>query len=96
MATTSKITNNSFNISGQFDEVTGGVVTNGLITYLDAGNATSYPGSGNLIKDLSGNGCDATVMGGVTYVANGAASYFNWSSTENDGNYLVGLLGKEI
>lgn len=96
MATTSKITNNSFNISGQFDEVTGGVVTNGLITYLDAGNATSYPGSGNLIKDLSGNGCDATVMGGVTYVANGAASYFNWSSTENDGNYLVGYMGKSL
>jgi hypothetical protein len=96
VATTSKITNNSFNISGQFDEVTGGVVTNGLITYLDAGNATSYPGSGKLIKDLSGNGCDATVMGGVTYVANGAASYFNWSSTENDGNYLVGYMGQSL
>jgi hypothetical protein len=96
VATSSKITPNAFNISGQFDEVTGGVVTNGLVTYLDAGSVTSYPGAGNIIKDLSGNGCDAMVMGGVTYVANGAASYFNWSSTENDGNYLVGYMGKTL
>ena len=96
MATSSKITPNAFNISGQFDEVTGGVVTNGLVTYLDAGSVTSYPGAGNIIKDLSGNGCDATIMGGVTYVANGAASYFNWSSTENDGNYLVGYMGTTL
>lgn len=35
------------------------IVTDGLIVYLDAGNIKSYPNSGTIWKDLSGNGFDA-------------------------------------
>ena len=34
----------------------GANVTTGLVVYLDAGNVTSYPGSGSTWYDLSGNG----------------------------------------
>lgn len=43
---------NANNIS----RVTGGVVTSNLILYLDAGNTSSYSGSGTTWTDLSGNG----------------------------------------
>jgi hypothetical protein len=43
------------------------IVTTGLVLYLDAGNPASYPGSGTTWTDLSGNGNDATLTGGVTY-----------------------------
>lgn len=35
--------------------ITSGVVTSGLILYLDAGNTSSYPGSGETWFDISGN-----------------------------------------
>ena len=31
------------------------IVTSGSILYLDAGNPASYPGTGNIWTDLSGN-----------------------------------------
>lgn len=40
-----------------------GVTTQGLIMYLDAGNSSSYPGTGNTWYDLSGNSNDATLNG---------------------------------
>lgn len=42
---------------------------NGLILYLDAGNATSYPGSGTTWYDLSGNNNNAVASGTPTYTA---------------------------
>jgi hypothetical protein len=38
----------------------GGIVTNGLVTYVDATNISSYPGSGTTWYDLSGNGNNFT------------------------------------
>ena len=48
---------------------TGGasVITAGLQLYLDAGNASSYPGSGTTWTDLSGNSRDGTLTNGPTY-----------------------------
>lgn len=43
------------------------VVTNNLVTYLDAGNVISYPGSGTTWTDLSGYGNNGTLVNGVTY-----------------------------
>jgi len=43
------------------------LITEGLVLHLDAGNITSYPGSGTTWYDLSGNGNDATLTNGVTY-----------------------------
>lgn len=45
----------------------GGVVTTGLQAYYDAGNASSYPGSGTTVYDLSGNSRTATLVGDIAY-----------------------------
>ena len=43
------------------------IVTNGLVLYLDAGNSKSYPRSGTVWTDLSGNGNNGTLTNGPTY-----------------------------
>ena len=43
------------------------VVTSGLVLYLDAGNASSYPGSGTTWTDLSGNGNNVTLVNSPTW-----------------------------
>ena len=47
-----------------------GIVTDGLKLWLDASNPASYPGSGTTWFDLSGNGNNGTMMGGVTPLSN--------------------------
>jgi hypothetical protein len=42
-------------------------VTNGLVLALDAANTQSYPGSGNIWRDLSGNGNDITLVNSPTF-----------------------------
>jgi hypothetical protein len=44
-----------------------GPVTNGLLLYWDAGNLDSYPGTGTIIYDLSGNGNNGTLYNGVGF-----------------------------
>lgn len=57
------------------------VVTTGLQLYLDAGNASSYPGSGTDWTDLSGNGRNGTLTNGPTYSAtNGGSIVFDGSN----------------
>jgi hypothetical protein len=57
------------------------VVTTGLQLYLDAGNASSYPGSGTAWTDLSGNNRDGTLTNGPTYSAtNGGSIVFDGSN----------------
>ena len=54
------------------------VVTTGLQLYLDAGNASSYPGSGTTWTDLSGNNLTGTLTNGPTYSAtNGGSIVFD-------------------
>jgi hypothetical protein len=56
------------------------LVTNGLVVQLDAGNASSYPGTGTTWFDLSGNGNNATLVGGASYtVTNGGGIQINAS-----------------
>lgn len=43
------------------------LVTDGLILYLDAGNANSYPGSGTTWTDISMNGNTGTLVSSPTY-----------------------------
>lgn len=43
------------------------IITNGLVGYWDAGNPKSYPGSGTIWNDLSGNGNDGTLTNGPTF-----------------------------
>ena len=57
-----------------------GIITSGLVLNLDAGNAASYPGSGTVWTDLSGNGNNGTIVNSPTYVSAGASSYFSFGS----------------
>jgi hypothetical protein len=45
-----------------------------LVLNLDAGNSSSYPGSGTTWTDLSGNGHNATLINGPTYTSDDGGS----------------------
>ena len=54
------------------------IVTSGLVLNLDAGDSSSYPGSGTTWYDLSGNGNNGTLVNGPTYSsANGGSLVFD-------------------
>ena len=54
------------------------IVTDGLKLYLDAGQPTSYPGSGTVWTDISGNGNNGTLTNGPTYSStNGGSIVFD-------------------
>jgi hypothetical protein len=44
-----------------------GIILDGLVLHLDAGNSQSYPGSGTTWADLSGNGNNGTLTNGPTF-----------------------------
>lgn len=50
------------------------IITNGLILCLDAANPKSYPGSGTIWNDLSGNDNHGTLMNGPTFNTNNKGS----------------------
>jgi len=75
------------------------IVTNGLVLAWDIADRNSYPGSGATVFDISGNGNNGTITGGVTYNAatangvlttDGSTGYIN-STTPNlaSTNYTV-------
>ena len=54
------------------------IVTDGLVLCLDAGNKKSYPDSGDIWTDLSGNGNNGTLVNTPTYSsANGGTLVFD-------------------
>lgn len=61
------------------------IVTNGMLLCLDAGNPRSYPGTGTIWYDLTGNGHNGNFINGVSYSSvnggvltlDGANSYIN-------------------
>ena len=73
-------------VSGMFDEFTGApIVDSSLILWLDAGQTTSYPGSGTTWTDLSASGNTSALTNGPTYnSANGGSISFNGVN-----NYVV-------
>lgn len=56
------------------------IVKDGLVLCLDAANAKSYPGSGTVWRDLSGNGYDASIVGSVVF--NSAYSRFEMADNQ--------------
>jgi hypothetical protein len=69
------------------------IVTSGLIARLDASNASSYPGTGTTITDLSGQGATGTINGTISFVSSGQASYWNFP-TRTDSNYISSSLSQ--
>ncbi|NDE16352.1 hypothetical protein EBZ80_15610, partial [bacterium] len=59
----------------------GGLVADGLVLLLDAGNASSYSGSGTTWYDLSGGGRNATIYGATFNSAVGGNLTFNGTSS---------------
>jgi len=67
--------NGSILVSGYFDEFTGApVVDSSLVLWLDAGQTSSYPGSGTTWTDLSGNGNNGTLINGPTFDSSNGGS----------------------
>ena len=72
------------------------IITNSLVSYLDAANQSSYPGSGTTWTDLSGNGRNGTLTNGPTFsnanngsiVFDGVNDYVSFSSIDL-GNQLT-------
>jgi len=56
----------TYSTLGNFDEVTGTIITNGLVSYFDAGRVASYPGSGTTWFDVPGSR-NATLINGPVY-----------------------------
>ena len=64
------------------------LVTDGLLLNLDAGDPRSYPGSGTVWTDLSGNGNTVTLTNGPTYNnANGGSIVFDGTN-----DHILGTL----
>jgi hypothetical protein len=59
------------------------IVTSGLRLYLDAGNSSSYNGSGTSWTDLSSNTNDATLVGSPAFTSAGTSSYFTFPNDTN-------------
>ena len=79
-------------VTGAFDEFTGApVVDSSLVLWLDAGQSTSYPGTGTTWTDLSASNTTSTLTNGPTYtsenggsiVFNGTNNYISTSLTPN-------------
>lgn len=74
------------------------IVTGGLQVYLDAANRKSYPGTGTTWYDLSGNGNNATLNGGVQTGFSGLyGGTFNFDNADDYvsiGNFNFETLGQ--
>lgn len=67
-----------------------GIIKDGLKLWLDASNPASYPGSGTVWNDLSGNGNNGTLINGVAYSgANGGVMSFDGVNDKVTGSILV-------
>jgi len=71
----------------------GQVVTDGLISYLHAGDVNSYPGSGTTWSDISGNRNNAIISGsptntGSAFVLNGSTQYAYIDAGAGTGNFF--------
>ena len=82
-----------------FGRTSSGFVTTNMLLYLDAGNRTSYPGTGTTWTDLSPNANNATSLNGVTYSSsNGGSLSFNGAGSGSlDANkYNTPYTGKTV
>jgi hypothetical protein len=59
------------------------IITDGLIMNVDAANPLSYPGSGVIWADISGNNNNAILTNGPTFVGAGLSSYISFDGTND-------------
>jgi hypothetical protein len=70
----------NFNAQSYRFGVNNDVVTSGLLLYLDANDKLSYPGTGTVWYDLSGNNANATLINSPTWNSNG---YFTFDAIDD-------------
>ncbi|MDA8686845.1 LamG domain-containing protein, partial [Robiginitalea sp.] len=88
--------NYGVNKYGKRENVKDAIVTSGLVLYLDAGNPSSYPGSGTTWSDLSGNGNHGALTGGVTYsTSDGGALVFDGDNDYFETDANIDLTGTD-
>lgn len=63
-------------------------VNDGLILYLDAANPLSYPGTGNIWYDLSGQDAHAEAINSPTFIDSGSFSYWSFDGTDDKFNSI--------
>jgi hypothetical protein len=63
------------------------IVTNGLVLNLDAINPNSYPQSGTIWYDTSGNNNSGTLTNGTSWTPNGAQTSFSFDGVDD---YVLG------
>jgi len=73
---------NTFTMRSAASASAGGEVTAGLLFHLDAGNASSYPGSGSTWTDLAGSGLTTTLYNSPTYNA-GNGGYLSFVASNS-------------
>ena len=59
------------------------IVTAGLVRYYNAGNTSSYPGTGTTWTDLQASGYNLTLQNSPTFVSSGAGSYFTFDGSND-------------
>ena len=57
-------------------------IPTGSLFYYDPGNIASYPGSGSILYDISGNNRHANINSGITWVS-GSNAYFKFTGNTN-------------
>ena len=72
-----------------------GVVTDGLVFYVDAGNGSSYPGSGTTWSDLIGSN-DGTLTNGPTYDSGNGGSIVFDGTNDYVGSINLGITFSDI
>lgn len=78
------------------------IVRDGLVLHLDAANRKSYPGTGTVWYDLSGNGSNGSMVNGVSITNNilsmdgvdDVVQITSWPRTSTTGYYTVEMLAK--
>jgi len=80
--------------------VSGSLITSGLKFNFDAGNSSSYSGSGTTLTDLSGSGTHATFQNAPTFVSSPIKT-FQWNTRGSNGSNstkasLSNVLGNDM
>jgi hypothetical protein len=73
-----------YNGSYWIDTATGSpsIITNGLTLHLDAGDAKSYPKTGTVWYDITGNGRNATLFNSIVFDTNNSGSFLKNSTAQ--------------
>ena len=72
---------NIFNSSMASNQLINKIVNRDLVFHVDAANSNSYPGSGNIWYDLSGNGNNGTLYNSPTYSSSDGNGSFNFNGS---------------